>query len=102
MSPEVMRVRAADLEEYDTGKGTIRFPASKPLPAALVQKLVKERIAEIETGTSGYGEAAAASDGLAEVVNHDTNGPRPAPTDWSLRSGSLLRWVACAQYRVPS
>lgn len=54
MSPEVMRAHAVELAKYDTGKGTIRFSAGKPLPAALVRKLVKARIAEIETGESSY------------------------------------------------
>ena len=37
----------SELEGYDTsGKGTIRFRTDKPLPATLVRKLVKARIAQ--------------------------------------------------------
>jgi len=50
MRPEVMRTHADDLKGYDTATGTIRFPAAKPLPAALVRKLVKARLAENQKG----------------------------------------------------
>jgi uncharacterized protein YdhG (YjbR/CyaY superfamily) len=37
---------AEELVCYDTSKGTLRFPADKPLPVGLVRKLVKARLAE--------------------------------------------------------
>lgn len=39
---------AAELKAYDLSKGTIRFPADKPLPDRLVKKLIRARIVEIE------------------------------------------------------
>jgi uncharacterized protein YdhG (YjbR/CyaY superfamily) len=48
MSTEVMRAHAAELDGYPVGKGSIRFSPDEPLPATLVKKLVKARIAENE------------------------------------------------------
>src|SRR6266404_2704472 len=41
----VIRVLKSELKGYDTSKGTLRFPAEKPLPATLVRKLVKLQMA---------------------------------------------------------
>ncbi len=40
-----------ELKGYDTGRGTIRFQPARPLPAALVRKLVKARIKKGGFGT---------------------------------------------------
>src|SRR5437879_5639133 len=48
MSTALTKAYRKALASYDTSKGTIRFTADKPLPAALVRKLVKARIAQTE------------------------------------------------------
>jgi uncharacterized protein YdhG (YjbR/CyaY superfamily) len=40
-----------ELKSYQTSKGTIRFPIDKPLPANLVKKLIRTRIAENQAYT---------------------------------------------------
>lgn len=47
MSGSMVEAHRDELKNYETSKGTIRFQPSRPLPAALVRKLVKARIAEI-------------------------------------------------------
>lgn len=46
MSSSTVAAHKDELKGYDTSKGTIRFQPDKPLPAALVRKLVRARIAE--------------------------------------------------------
>ena len=46
MSSSTVAAYKDELRDYDTSPGTIRFQPDRPLPAALVRKLVKARIAE--------------------------------------------------------
>lgn len=52
-SPAVMEAHAADLTGYHTTKGTVHFSVDKPIPADLVTKLVKARIAETQERGDG-------------------------------------------------
>ncbi len=48
MSTYFTKVFKKELAAYEVSKGTIRFTADKPLPATLVRKLVRARIAQNE------------------------------------------------------
>jgi len=37
-----------ELKGFSTSKGTVHFPTGKPLPTALVKRLVKARVAQKE------------------------------------------------------
>lgn len=45
-SDRVVEALGDDIAPYLAGKGTIRFPASRPIPTALVERIVKARLAE--------------------------------------------------------
>ena len=48
MSAALIDTMKDELQNYRTSKGTLQFPLDKLLPAALVKKVVKARVAEIE------------------------------------------------------
>ena len=37
-----------ELKGFSTSKGTIHFPLNRPLPVALIKKIVKARVAQLE------------------------------------------------------
>ena len=48
MNGSTVAVFQEDLKDYKTSKGTIQFPLDKPLPTALIRKLVNFRLKENE------------------------------------------------------
>lgn len=48
MSPAVMSAHKDELKGYETTTATVRFPFDKPLPTAIIKKLVNARIEENE------------------------------------------------------
>ena len=46
-SEAVMDALGEELKPYFSGKGTLRFQADRPIPGALVKKIVKQRLEEI-------------------------------------------------------
>jgi uncharacterized protein YdhG (YjbR/CyaY superfamily) len=49
MSSKTLKKFRNELRNFQTGKGTLRFSSDKPLPVALVKKLLEARIAENNT-----------------------------------------------------
>ena len=48
LSSAVIRAHAKELKPYSTSPGTVRFAPGKALPVALVRKLVRTRIGELQ------------------------------------------------------
>jgi len=52
MQASLIDTMKEELKGYRTSKGTLQFPVDKPLPAALVKKMVKARVAENDGKTA--------------------------------------------------
>ena len=46
----VIEEHKSELKDYGTAKATVRFPIDKPLPVALIKKLVKARMKKNKEG----------------------------------------------------
>jgi uncharacterized protein YdhG (YjbR/CyaY superfamily) len=45
----VIEAFKSELKGFTISKGTIQFPMDRPLPAALIRKIVKLRVAQVES-----------------------------------------------------
>lgn len=53
MSYPIMETFKSELKRFETDKATIRFTVEKPMPAVLLKKLIKARMAEVESVSAG-------------------------------------------------
>jgi uncharacterized protein YdhG (YjbR/CyaY superfamily) len=58
---------AEELARYETTKSALHFDAKRPLPAKLVKKLLKTRVAEIRATVSRRGSREATGESTARV-----------------------------------
>lgn len=61
MGSAVLDALGDAVKPYRTAKGTLQFPLDRPIPAALIRKIVKARVAQNEARTSAKSSAAKRS-----------------------------------------
>ncbi len=71
-------------------KGTLHFPIDKPLPVAIVRKLVKVRMAEISDVTKGK-RFEFFPDGRVKAEGSMRDGQLHGAWRWYRKDGSLMR-----------
>lgn len=59
MSPAVLEAHKNDVKAFRTAKGTIQFTTDRPLPAAVVKKIVKARLKESDARWPASAKATA-------------------------------------------
>ena len=75
-SVATQRKFAAELKPFLAGKGTVHFTPERPLPAALVTRIVKARVAENETRAAARRRAPARAARKARGTRPRRRSPR--------------------------
>lgn len=60
-TPSALRAFAKDLESYEGAKGSVQFPFERPIPYALIRKMVAYRVKEVRDKLAVKKRAGAAS-----------------------------------------
>jgi uncharacterized protein YdhG (YjbR/CyaY superfamily)/predicted enzyme related to lactoylglutathione lyase len=87
-----------ELKPFSTSKGTVRFQPDRPLPATLVRKLVKARIARIAVRTSSSGgtmpkKAARKAKTRSAVKKPSRSASAKPPTKTHVPTRGLDGWI---------
>lgn len=90
MSSAVLEQMGAAAARCPRSKGALRFPVDKPLPVALVRRLVKLRLVEISAVENGKWTEYF-DDGQVKAVGHMRDGQLHGRWSWYRRDGTLMR-----------
>lgn len=100
MSGSVVEALQDDLKAYRTFKGTIQFPLDKPLPAALVKKLVKARLEQSEEKETRQAERKRARQSeRKEMQRSEETRQREAAAQKKRAVGALRKQASSARPR---
>jgi 3-methyladenine DNA glycosylase AlkD/uncharacterized protein YdhG (YjbR/CyaY superfamily) len=97
MDSTTVKAFSKELKAYETSKGTIRFQADKPLPAALVRKIVKARIDAMAGGARADSEVdkvlAALKRLASKKIRHDMSARYGIYVDkaWGVRMSDMQK-----------
>ena len=90
MSGSVLEAAGDAVSNYELSKGGLRFAPQKPLPLALVRRLIRLRLDEISAVSNGP-RYDYFDDGSAKSHGKMKDGQPHGPWRWYRRDGSLMR-----------
>lgn len=80
-----------DLAPYEQSKGTVRFPLDKPLPLALIQKMVRQRVKENAPKEKKGSYTHYHKDGSVWAKGKLKGGTIEGYWEWFRKDGSKMR-----------
>ncbi len=90
MSSSVLAAAGDAIAKYETSKGGLRFPVDEPLPAPLVRRLVKLRLAEFDAVADGARRVYYPA-GRVKAAGRMKQGQLHGAWKWYRKDGSLMR-----------